>query len=183
MCEIGVSVHLHRSAVIQSSVRTRSSPCVHPLLSRCHKEGVLKVFAVRLPAGCRHVASGTVVPQCAVCFACTFMSQQRENCSQEQCGLCKVLLQSVLFGFSFTNIFECMPNDVLHQDFIESAYTLVEGDAQQAIAQRGRIQQRLKYIGKLQLTNIPSKGKEAERVTAKVSLLYLQSVGSNLKIC
>ena len=118
------------------------------------------------------------------------MSQQRENCSQEQCGLCKVLLQSVLFVFSFTNIFECMPNDVLHQDFIgmlkhliESAYTLVEGDAQQAIAQRGRIQQRLKYIGKLQLTNIPSKGKEAERVTAKVSLLYLQSVGSNLKIC
>ncbi len=94
------------------------------------------------------------------------MLQQHQHCSL--LFPITVLLQSVLFGWLWVNIFASMPEDVFHQDFnglgkhlLECIYVCIERQTKaEATRLKGVI---LEHIRILHGTNVPSKGLYTER--------------------
>ena len=89
------------------------------------------------------------------------------------------MLQTIFMGWCNVDIFQSLPTETLHQDFIglckhlmEAAEMFLEAgncSKQKQIDSQGQIQQRLLYLRQLPGTNISSLGLETERMTAEVS--------------
>ncbi|DBA75753.1 TPA: hypothetical protein ACH3X1_010164 [Trebouxia sp. C0004] len=86
-----------------------------------------------------------------------------------------ILLQSVLFGWLWVNVFASMPEDVLHQDFdglgkllLECIYLYIERQTKaEASRLKGMILEHMLYIRKLHGINVPSQGLDTEHITAE----------------